>query len=66
MEVIAWRWFNGGTGTVGIVQCSDPYEGPLYFIGSALTGMNEEADVQHIARWGARFPNEAADVLFGV
>lgn len=64
MEIIAWRWFNGGTGTVGIVQCSDPNEGTLYFIGAALTGVNEEADVQHIAHWGARFPAIAAASLF--
>lgn len=58
------KWFTSTKGTVGIVKVNDPYEGISYFI-SAVAGFNEECDKAYIAGWGARFPNEAGDLLFG-
>jgi hypothetical protein len=26
----------------------------------------EEIDIEHISAWGARFPNDAGDLLFGI
>ena len=65
MEILDVRWFSG-TSCVGIVRVMMPYgEGIRYFISSA-TGMDETVDKEHIAAWGATFPNEVGDILFGV
>ena len=61
MKILDARWFN----SIGIVRVEDKYEGIQYFIGYA-DGADEDADKQHIADWGSRFPIDAGDVLFGV
>lgn len=60
----AVRWFNG-RGCVGVVRVEDPYDGPKYYIGVGQ-GFDEQQDIEHIAAWGSRFPNDAGDVLFGI
>ena len=64
MEILDVRWFSG-TSCVGIVRVNDPYDGIKYYISSA-TGMDEKIDMEHIAAWGATFPNHVGDILFGV
>lgn len=63
-EVKDWRWFSGSL-SVGIVMVEDEYEGRLYYIGPSNDN-SEVKDVQWIAAWGAKFPQAAGDVLFGV
>jgi hypothetical protein len=57
------RWFNGRN-CIGIVRVMDPYDGAKYYIGMAA-GHDEQDDIETIAAWGSRFPNDAGDVLFG-
>ena len=64
MKVLDVRWFSG-TSCVGIVRVDMPYEGIKYFI-SSCTGQSEEVDKEHIAAWGATFPNDVGDMLFGL
>ena len=64
MDILDVRWFSG-TSCVGIVRVNDPYDGIKYYISSA-TGMNEQVDMEHIAAWGATFPNDVGDTLFGI
>lgn len=64
MKILDVRWFSG-TSCVGVVRVEDPYEGIKYYISTA-TGMDEKIDMEHIAAWGATFPNEVGDMLFGV
>lgn len=64
MKILDVCWFNG-TSCVGVVRVEDPYDGIKYYVGSC-TGMDEEVDKEHIAAWGARFPNNVGDILFGV
>jgi len=63
MKVLDVIWFTG-TSCVGIVRCEVEYEGIRYYIGAA-TGMDEKVDMEHIAAWGARFPNHIGDIMFG-
>lgn len=58
------RWFSG-TSCVGIVKAIDDHSGVKYYIGSA-SNIDEIFDADHIMRWGAKFPNEVGDLLFGV
>lgn len=64
MKVLDVRWFSGQS-CVGIVRCDVPYEGIKYYIGPAMGGV-EEIDKEHIAAWGARFPSDIGDTLFGI
>ncbi len=64
MKVLDVRWFSGQS-CVGIVRCDVPYEGIKYYIGPAMGG-NEEIDKEHISAWGARFPDNIGDMLFGI
>jgi hypothetical protein len=57
-------WFTGGRGTVGLVKARSDHGEIMYLIGVG-EGMHEVIDVNNIANLGARFPNEAAEVLFG-
>lgn len=59
-----WRWFSGAA-TVGIVQVVCPYEGRKYYIGVG-NGVDDKADAEHIAAWGAHFPTAVGDLIFGV
>ena len=58
-------WFCSGHGNVGIVKVNDQYDGIKYYIG-ACSGLNEGLDIDHIAKWGSKFPKSAGDLLFGV
>jgi hypothetical protein len=57
------RWFTGRT-CVGIVRVETEYEGVHFYIG-APQGRDEAEDIQWIADWGARFPREVGELLFG-
>ena len=57
-------WFNGGKGTIGLVKARTDQGEIMYLIGAA-DGLHEVIDVNNIANLGARFPVEAAEVLFG-
>ena len=65
MKVI---WFSGRS-CVGIVRVLSEYDGIQYYIGcppfSDFSPNREEDDIQWIADWGARFPREVGDILFG-
>lgn len=56
-------WFSNAQGSVGIVR-AETGEGVQSFI-SAVIGHNEIHDIEFIMDWGARFPDAAADALFG-
>lgn len=56
-------WFSGRS-SVGIVQVLTEYDGIQYYIGPAK-GFDETEDMQWIADWGARFPVEIGNILFG-
>lgn len=64
MKLLDVRWFSGQS-CVGIVRCEVLGEGIKYYIGPAMGGV-EEVDSEHIMAWGARFPNDAGDLLFGI
>ena len=64
MEVLDVYWFSNRNGCVGVAKTMDQYEGLAYYI-SAVEGLNVESDTKYIMEWGARFPKEAGDVLFG-
>ena len=57
-------WFNGGKGTIGIVKARADHGEIMYLIGAA-DGLHEIIDINNIANLGAKFPKEAAEVLFG-
>ena len=57
-------WFNGGKGTIGLVKARTDHGEIMYLIGAG-DGLHEVIDVNNIANLGARFPDEAAEVLFG-
>lgn len=57
-------WFNGGKGTIGLVKARSDHGEIMYLIGAG-DGLHEVIDVNNIANLGARFPIEAAEVLFG-
>lgn len=65
MKVI---WFNSRS-LVGIVQVQTEYDGVHYYIGSPPFSEHspnqEQDDIQWIADWGARFPRELGEQLFG-
>lgn len=52
-------WFNGCGGRIGIVVGET---GKYAYIGAALRH-DEDADVEHILQYGAKFPLEAALLL---
>jgi hypothetical protein len=56
-------WFSNAQGAVGIVR-AETGEGVQSFI-SAVIGHNEIHDIEFIMDWGAKFPANAADALFG-
>lgn len=58
------RWFSGRN-CVGVVRIVDPYDGVKYYIGVGQ-GWDEASDAEYIADWGAKFPVEVGDILFGV
>lgn len=65
MKPLRVKWFTSTKGTVGIGMCEDDFGNIEYRI-SAIDGFNENVDANHVAAWGARFPDNAGEVLFGV
>jgi hypothetical protein len=63
-EALKVLWFNGSKGCVGIAKIKT-YEGEIEYRISPVDGFLEHMDVQQIVAWGAWFPFEAGDVLFG-
>jgi hypothetical protein len=63
MKLLDVRWFSGQQ-CVGIVRCEVEYEGICYYVGS-VSGQDEAVDTEHIMAWGAQFPREVGDLLFG-
>jgi hypothetical protein len=61
MKATHVAWFNG-RGCSGIIRIEDPYGSNHYRIG-AVRGYNEAEDVQDILDWGARFDNNAGDLM---
>jgi len=57
-------WFTGGKGSIGLVKAKSDHGEIMYLIGAG-DGLHEVIDVNNIANLGARFPVEAAEVLFG-
>lgn len=57
-------WFEGGKGTIGIVKARSDHGEIGYYIGAG-DGLHEIIDINNIANLGAKFPKEAAEVLFG-
>lgn len=64
MKVLDVKWFSS-VSCVGIVKAYDEHKGILYYIGNA-SSINEEFDADYIMSWGAKFPNEVGELLFGV
>lgn len=64
MKFLGVKWFSGH-GTVGIVRVKCPYEGLKYYFGVA-SGKDEDEDIESIMAWGATFPKQAGDQLFGI
>ena len=64
MTPLKTLWFNGGKGAIGIVKARSDHGEIGYFIGCA-DGLHEVIDINNIANLGAKFPIEAAEVLFG-
>jgi hypothetical protein len=58
-------WFSGGKGTIGIVRAESDQGEIGYYIGTG-DGMHEVIDVNNIAALGARFPDNAGDLLFNI
>lgn len=56
------RWFSG-VSCVGIVRCIDEHAEIKYYIGNA-SNTDEEFDAEQIMKWGAKFPNDAGDLIF--
>ena len=64
MKLLGVRWFSGSQ-CVGIVRVEQDYEGVVYYIGPAM-GSDPDIDCDYIMGYGARFPQDAGDLLFGV
>lgn len=64
MTPLKTLWFNGGKGAIGIVKARSDHGEIGYYIGCA-DGLHEVIDINNIANLGAKFPIEAAEVLFG-
>jgi hypothetical protein len=62
MKILDVRWFKG----CGIVRVEDDRGSIKYYISDLRPGNTAEEDQEQIMQWGARFPIDAGDVLFGV
>lgn len=63
LKLVDVRWFSG-TSCVGIVKAHGEHTGTKYYIGNA-SGVDEIWDAQQIMSWGAKFPDDVGDLLFG-
>lgn len=64
MTLLDVRWFSGQS-CVGLVRVLHEYDGVVYYIGPAMGG-DPDIDADYIMGYGARFPQDAGDLLFGV
>lgn len=64
MKLLAVRWFSGSQ-CVGLVRVLHDSDGVVYYIGPAMGG-DPDVDCEYIMAYGARFPSNAGDLLFGV
>ena len=60
---MSFIWFTNPHGVIGIAKVETEFEGVKYYI-SAVSGLDVDIDQQTVIEWGARFPDEAGDVLF--
>lgn len=67
------RWFTAGD-CVGIVQVVQDHEIEEYrqtgtaefkYYIAKVVGRDDRDDVKFVQEWGAKFPKDAGDVLFG-
>ena len=65
MKVLDILWFTNRFGCIGIAQVEDDYDGIKYYM-SQVQGWDVDIDTKRVMEWGATFPKEAGDVLFGV
>ena len=63
-EAMAVKWYTSTKGTVGIAKVKT-IEGDIEYRISPVDGFLEHMDVQQVLAWGAWFPHEAGDILFG-
>lgn len=63
MSPLKARWFSGRA-TIGLVQTVNDQGEIQYRIGAA-DGFNEAIDVNLIVAFGAHFPKDAGDLIFG-
>jgi hypothetical protein len=61
---IKCKWFNS-RGTVGIVMAEDEL-GEIFYLIGAGDGLIEIIDINLITSFGAKFPKNIGDALFGV
>lgn len=64
MKILGVEWFSGHS-CVGIVRVEHEYDGIVYYIGPAMGG-DPEIDMEHIAAYGARFPDDAGNLIFNI
>ena len=58
------RWFEGKTGTIGVVMVEDETTRDISFRMGAAQGLNEQIDINLIANSGARIPELAGWMFF--
>lgn len=63
MKTIEGRWFCGRD-NIGIVKVVDVHSKEVEYRIGIVAGHNVGDDLQSIADYGSRFPNDAGDVLF--
>jgi len=57
-------WFTSGMGVIGIVMAED--QGDTHYLIGIAQGMHEQIDVNNITALGAKLPQAAGEVLFGI
>ena len=63
-EALRCLWFTNSKGTIGIAKVKT-YAGEIEYRISSVDGFLENMDVQQVVAWGARFPDNAGEALFG-
>jgi hypothetical protein len=58
------KWFNGGTGTIGVIMAEDEHNGEIKFYMGAAQGLNEQIDINLIANSGAPIPELVGWMFF--
>lgn len=63
-EALRCLWFTNSKGTIGIAKVKT-FTGEIEYRISSVDGFLENMDVQQVVAWGARFPDNAGEALFG-